>query len=95
MLSYGSSALVKSVMSDIKDDLLTVYDVSDVYAMMSLATLKVIKPAIIAKRVVTHYRRTFVCKDYPGATLSPNSFCRFLQRIGVNGLRRKQFTRFS
>lgn len=91
MLSYGSSALVKSVMSDIKDDLLAVYDASDVYAMMSLATLKVIKPAITANRMATHYRRTFVCKDYPGAALSPNSICSLLQRIGMNGSKRKQF----
>ena len=46
MLSYGASALVKSVMMDIKDDLLAVYDASDVYAMMSLATLKVIRTLV-------------------------------------------------
>ena len=60
MLSYGASALVKSVTQDIKEELLEVYDPSDVYAMMSLATLKVIKPAITANRMATHYRRTFV-----------------------------------
>ena len=91
MLSYGASALVKSVMMDIKDDLLAVYDASDVYAMMSLATLKVIKPAITANRMATHYRRTFVCKDYPGAALSSNSISSLLQRIGMNGSDRKQF----
>ena len=48
MLSYGASALVKSVTADLKEDLLAVYDASDVYAMMSLATLRVIKPAITA-----------------------------------------------
>ena len=69
MLSYGFSALVKSIMSEIKDDLLAVYDASDMYAMMSLATSKVIKPAITTNRITIHYRRTFVCKDYPSATL--------------------------
>ena len=72
MLSYGASALVKSVTKDIKEDLLAVYDPSDAYAMMSLATLKVIKPAITASRMSTHYHRTFVCKDYPGAAMSQN-----------------------
>ncbi len=48
MLSYGASALVRSVTKDLKEDLLAVYDPSDAYAMMSLATLKVIKPAITA-----------------------------------------------
>ena len=91
MLSYGASALVKSVTQDLKEDLLAVYDPSDVFAMMSLATLKVIKPAITASRMKTHYLRTFVCKDYPGAALSQNSISNLLQRIGMNGSRRKQF----
>lgn len=91
MLSYGASALVKSVVQDIKEDLLAVYDPSDVFAMMSLATLKVIKPAITASRMSTHYRRTFVCKDYPGAALSQNSIGSLLQRIGMQGAKRKEF----
>ena len=91
MLSYGASALVKSVTADLKEDLLAVYDASDVYAMMSLATLRVIKPAITADRARTHYLRTFVCKDYPGAAMSRNSIGSLLQRIGMNGSRRRQF----
>ena len=91
MLSYGASALVKSVTADLKEDLLAVYDASDVYAMMSLATLRVIKPAITADRARTHYLRTFMCKDYPGAAMSRNSIGSLLQRIGMNGSLRKQF----
>ena len=79
MLSYGASALVKSVTADIKADLLSIYDASDVYAMMSLATLRVIKPAITANRVATHYRRTFVSVDYLGAAVSENSISNLLQ----------------
>lgn len=91
MLSYGASALVKSVTKDLKEDLLAVYDPPDAYAMMSLATLKIIKPAITASRMSTHYRRTFVCKDYPGAAMSQNSISSLLQRIGMNGSKRRQF----
>ena len=91
MLSYGASALVKSVTKDLVSDLLAVYDPSDAYAMMSIATLKVIKPAVTANRMATHYHRTFVCKDYPGAAMSPNSIGNLLQRIGMDGSRRKQF----
>ena len=91
MLSYGASALVKSVIKDIKEDLLAVYDPSDAYAMMSLATLKVIKPAITASRMSTHYHRTFVCKDYPGAAMSQNSIGNLLQRIGMDGSKRQKF----
>lgn len=41
MFSYGSSALVRSVIEDIRDDLLDVYDPSDAFAIMAIATLKV------------------------------------------------------
>ncbi len=54
MLSYGSSALVRSVTRDIEKELLAVYDPSDVFAIMSIATLRVIKPGITANRMSTH-----------------------------------------
>lgn len=91
MLSYGASALVKSVTRDIFEDLLKIYDPADVYAMMSIATLRVIKPAIAANRFSTHYNRTFVCRDYPGAALSKNSVGSLFQRIGMDGSKRKRF----
>ena len=91
MLSYGASALVKSVTQDIFEDLLKVYDPSDVYAMMSIATLRVIRPSIAANRFSTHYNRTFVCRDYPGAALSKNSVCSLFQRVGIDGKKRKKF----
>lgn len=91
MLSYGASALVKTVTGDLKDDLLAVYDPSDAFAIMSIATLKVIKPSITATRMSTHYNRCFVCKDYPGAAMSKNSVGDLYQRIGMDGMRRKLF----
>lgn len=91
MLSYGSSALVRSVTRDIERDLLSVYDPSDVFAIMSIATLRVIKPGITANRMSAHYNRCFVCKDYPGAAMSRNSVGRLFQKIGMDGTRRKLF----
>mgnify|MGYP004447602403 FL=1 len=91
MLSYGSSALVKSLTNDLFHDLLDVYDPSDVYAMMSIATLKVIKPSVTANRMSTHYSRTFVCRDYPGAAMSKNSISKLYQRIGMDGSKRRKF----
>ena len=79
MLSYGASALVKSVTSDLLSELFAVYPAQDAYAIMSIATLRVIKPSITSKRISSHYRRTFVCRDYPGVALSPNSVCILLQ----------------
>lgn len=91
MLSYGSSALVKSVTADIFSELLDVYPAQDVYTIMSIATLRVIKPSITSKRMSSHYHRTFVCKDYPGASISANSICALLQKIGKDGSKRKSF----
>lgn len=91
MLSYGASALVKSVTEDVFQDLLAVYDASDVAAMMSIATLRVIKPSIAANRFQATYNLTFVCRDYPGAALSKNSVGKLFQRIGMDGSSRLKF----
>jgi len=91
MLSYGSAALVRSVTRDIFSDLLGIYPAQDAFAIMSIATLRVIRPSIAASRMSTHYKRTFVCVDYPGAALSQNSICTFLQRLGQDGGKRRQF----
>lgn len=40
MLSYGASALVKAVTSDLFHDLLAVYPADEAYSIMSMATLK-------------------------------------------------------
>ena len=91
MLSYGASALVKSVSADLLSDLLKIYPANEAYSIMSIATLRVIKPKITLGRMATHYRRTFVCKDYPGAAMSKNTLGNLLQRIGQDGNKRKDF----
>lgn len=91
MLSYGASALVKSVSADLLSDLLKIYPPNEAYSIMSIATLRVIKPKITLGRMATHYRRTFVCKDYPGAAMSKNTLGNLLQRIGQDGNKRKDF----
>lgn len=91
MLSYGASALVKSVVGDLFQDLLSVFDASEVYSMISMATLQVIKPKITLGRMSTHYKRTFVSRDYPGAAMSKNHLSDLLQRIGQDGKKRQAF----
>lgn len=41
MLSYGASALVKSVTEDILSDLLKVFPSNEAYSIMSMATFKI------------------------------------------------------
>lgn len=91
MLSYGAAAFARSVSADILADLLEVYPEKDAYSVMAIATLKVIRPSITAERVGTHYRRTFVCRYYPGTALSANTICTFLQKLGQDGRKRRTF----
>lgn len=91
ILSYGASALVKSVTSDLFSDLLKVYPANEAYSMMAMATLQILNPSVTLNRMSTHYRRTFVCKDYPGAAMSKNALSELLQRIGQDSARRRKF----
>ena len=91
MLSYGAPALIKSVSNDILYELLDVYPAKEAFTIMAIATLRIIKPSITSNRMQTHYHRTFVCKDYPGATLSKNSVTSLLQRLGQDGVKRRLF----
>lgn len=91
MLSYGSSALVKSVSPDIYEDLLNVYPYKDAATIMAIASLRVIKPGIKSSRMSTHYNRTFICKYYSNASISANSICTLYHKIGQDGAKRKDF----
>ena len=91
MLSYGSSALVRSVSKDLLEDLLKVYPAVDAYRIMAMASLKVIKPGIADSRFATHYNRTFISQYYPGIGMSKNTICSFLQLLGQDGRKRHQF----
>ena len=90
-LCYGTAALVKSVTRDLLDDLLKIYPADQAFAIMALATLRIIRPGMGSNRAATHYNRTFVCKDYPGIGLSKNSVAKLLQSLGQDDRRRKQF----
>lgn len=91
MLSYGSSAFVKSVSEDIYEDLLNVYPVNDTASIMALASLKVIYPASTASRMSTHYKLSYISKYYPNAALSSNSISNLYEIIGMDGNKRKEF----
>ena len=91
MLSYGACAFVKSVSEDLFLELLDVYTPKDAYTIMAIASLRVIKPEVSAKRLSTQYRQSFISKFYPGIGLSENTVSAFLQGIGQDGNRRLAF----
>ena len=91
MLSYGASAFVRSVSKDLFTELLGVYTPKDAYTIMAIASLRVIKPEVSAKRLATQYQQSFISKFYPGIGLSENTISAFLQGIGRDGNRRLAF----
>ena len=91
MLSYGSSALIKSVSEDLLEDLLKVYDPVKAYTIITIASLKVLRPGITASRISTHYNRTYISVYYPGASISQNSIGALYNEIGADGCKRKSF----
>ena len=93
MLSYGASALVRSVTSDMLGELLQIYPAKDAYTIVAIASLRVIKPEIAAKRLSSEYNRTFISRFYPGLALSPNAVGSFLEKLGMDGTKRRAFYR--
>ena len=91
MLSYGACAFVRSVSQDLYSELLGIYSPKEAYTIMAIASLRVIKPEVSARRLSTHYRRTFISRYYPGIGLSENTVGAFLQGIGRDGLKRLAF----
>lgn len=91
MLSYGAAAFVRSVTKDILNELLQVYSPDDAYTILAIASLRVIRPSIVSSRLSTHYSRTFISVFYPGVSLSANSVCTFLQKLGQDGEKRQRF----
>jgi hypothetical protein len=91
MLSYGAAALVGSVSKDLLDDLLSAYPVDTAFQIISIASLRVIRPGITNSRISTHYKRTFVSVFYSGVHLSKNTVGDLLQRLGMDGKKRARF----
>lgn len=91
MLSYGASAFIHSCSEDLLQDLYDVYSARDAQRIMALASLRVLKPKITARRVGTEYRRTFISRYYPDLALSANTISTFLQKLGEDGAKRESF----
>ena len=90
-LSYGSSALVKSVCSDIFSDLIDVFGPQLAYNIIAAAAVQVIKPGINSARMSTFYRRSFISVYYPGAAISINSLTKMYEALGMDFKRKADF----
>ena len=93
-LSFGSSALVFSVIGDVEDDLYAEMDVRDAQTLLAAAMLRIIKPGIVLHRYSTYYNLTYVRSYYPGLGLSASSIEDLEKRLGEDDqLRSRIFER--
>ncbi len=91
LLSYGSSALFKSLSEDIFDDLLQVYPPNDAIRILVMAALKIFYPSVSACRMAPRYKASYLCKFYPGAALSQSTIQKFVDRLGQDREKRRTF----
>ena len=90
-LSYGASALVYSHSQDLFKDLTSVFALPDALKIIALASLKVLKPHISNSRMRAQYDRCFISVYYPDVALSKNTICHFLNDLGTDSSRRREF----
>ena len=91
ILQYGASAFVHSVSEDLLSDLLEVFAAKDAYTIMTIASLRVMKPSIPSGRLASYYRKTFISRFYPGVALSENTVSSFLDHLGEDRAKRRAF----
>ena len=91
MLQYGASAFVHSVSADLLSDLLETFAAKDAYTIMTIASLRVMRPSIPSGRLASFYRKTFISKFYPGVALSENTVSSFLNDLGEARAKRRAF----
>lgn len=90
-LSYGSSAVVKTVSSDLFSDLIDVFGAELAYNIMAVASVQIIKPGICSSRISMFYHRSFISLYYPGAHISINSLTKMYEELGMDFSGKAQF----
>lgn len=90
-LSYGFAALLRSVISDVEDDLYVAFTLQDAVKILVIAMLRICKPHIPDRRLSIEYQRSFISMFFPGVHLSGNTVSKFLNNLGMAQANRKKF----
>ena len=90
-LSYAGAALIRDLSKDLKTDLLKCFPADDAFAIMAIAGLRVLYPRISCRRYSTHYLRSFISVFFPGISISANSVCNLLKKVGIDTQKRRDF----
>ena len=72
-------------------DLAQVYPLEDCYKAICIAILRAIRPSVTAFRMSKEYRSCFLCRYYQGVALSQNTIGTFLEKLGMDGAKRRAF----
>ena len=91
MLSWGTPALIRAINSDIVHDLLQAFTPVNAYTIMSIASVKIMKPGVTGSRMAVHYRNSYLSLYYPNASMSRNSISKLYEELGMNEVARRKF----
>lgn len=91
VLSYGSAALLQTVLPDLRDDLAAAFPLRQACTILAIAALRIIKPGIPNCRLASAYGRNFLSRFYPGLFLTSNTVGRFCDELGKNLRGQREF----
>ena len=90
-LRYGDASFAKSVSDDLYTDLLGIYPAGDACTIMAIASLRVCDHGVKCGRLASAYQASYISVYYPGASLSKNSVCAFLKKLGMDEKKQLEF----
>ncbi len=91
MLSYGSSALIHDVLSDILADLLSVTQAATAMRIVIAACIRVMNPELEVRHYADFYNRTFLSVYYPDLSMPASTMEALLITVGLDSFMRQNF----
>lgn len=91
LLSYGACALIRTLTSDLYTQLSEVYDPALANAVMTAASLRVLRPAAAPGRGSWYYLHSYLSRFYPDTNLSSTAVKTLLKTLGAKSDRRLRF----
>ena len=88
---YGQVAICNKLGEGLFDDLNSVYDADDAKRIYIIALLRAAYPDIRDRDLKFRYETSYLSEMYQGVALSENSVTAFLEKIGMNSNKIKQF----
>ena len=81
-LQWGSAAIIRSLSTDILEDLLSVFDISRAHTIMSIAAIRVMNANCSCDRYFSIYSQSFLSLYYPKANFSYDYMEEWITKLG-------------